>query len=108
MKVHINSPMVKAKLGFFQMQIKRVFSHAVKLCQSAFCITPKRLNAIDMIIAYRKLILAMMHSKMFIKANIYQAIITAPAIRVNTVSAPTLPLIIACSLACEQLGTISV
>ena len=80
--------MVKAKLGFFQVQIKRMLSHAVELCQSAFGITPKRLNAVDMIVAYRKLILAMMHPKVLIKADIHQAIIATPTIRVRPYRPP--------------------
>ena len=75
--------MVKAKLSFFKMQIKRVFSHTIKLCQSSFSITPKRFNAIDMGLSISKLIRAMMHPKMLIKANIHQTIIAAPAVRMN-------------------------
>lgn len=75
--------MIKTKFCFFQVQIKRVFGHAVKLCQSSFRITPKRLNPINMPIPTGKLILAMIDSKVLIKANIYQTIITTPAIGVD-------------------------
>lgn len=75
--------MIKTKLCFFQVQIKRVFGHAVELCQSSFRITPKRLNPIDMPIPTGKLILAMIDSKALIKANIYQTIIATPAIGVD-------------------------
>ena len=75
--------MIKAKLSFFKMQIKRVFSHTVKLCQPSFSITPKRLNPVNMTLPTRKLIVAMVHPKMLIKANIHQTIITTPAIRMN-------------------------
>jgi uncharacterized membrane protein len=75
--------MVKAKLSFFQMQIKRMLRHAVKLCQSSLSTTPKRLNAIDMPLTIGELILAMIHPKMLIKANIHQTIIATPAIRMN-------------------------
>ena len=75
--------MVKAKLSFFQVQVKGVFCHTVKLCQSSFSIAPERLNAINMALPTGKLIVAMVHPKMLIKANIHQTIIAAPAVRMN-------------------------
>lgn len=63
--------MVKAKLGFFQVQIERMLRYTVKLRQASFRIAPKGLNAIDMPIAIRKFILAMVYPKVFVK-NQYQ------------------------------------
>ena len=75
--------MIKAKLSFFKVQIERVFCHAIKYAQSSFSITPKRLNPVNMTLPTRKLIIAMVDSKEFIKSNIHQTIITTPAIRMN-------------------------
>ena len=55
----------------------------VELSQSSFGKAPERLNAVDMRIAPGKLIVAVVNAVMFIKANIDQAIVAAPAIRVN-------------------------
>lgn len=71
--------MVESKLSFFQVQVKRVLSHAVKLGQATLCIAPERLNAVDMSFPIRKLIFTMMHSEVFIKPNIDQAVVTSPA-----------------------------
>lgn len=75
--------MVKAKLGFFQVQIERMLRYTVKLRQASFRIAPKGLDAIDMPIAIRKFILAMVYPKVFVKTNINQAIISTPTIGVN-------------------------
>lgn len=75
--------MIESKFSFFQMQVKRMFGHAVKLGQAALCIAPERLNTIDMPLTIRKLIFPMMHPKVLIKANIHQAIVAAPAIGMN-------------------------
>jgi hypothetical protein len=49
------------------------------------------------------------HSKVFIKTDIYQAIIAAPAIRVNhRIGCAMCPRITPCSVALVQSGTISV
>lgn len=75
--------MIKAKFGFFQVQIKRMLRHTVELCQPSFRITPKRLDAVDMPLAVGKLVLTMVHSKVLGKADVHQAVVTTPAIRMN-------------------------
>ena len=59
-------------LALFQVKLK-IGNDAIKLAQPPFGKAPKRLNTIDM---------AMVHPKMFRIANIDQAIVTAPTIRV--------------------------
>ena len=75
--------MVKAEFSFFQMQVEGDDGYSVELLQPAFGITPERLNAVDMVLTLGKLIGAVVNSEMLIKTDIYQAIITAPAVRVN-------------------------
>ena len=41
-------PVVEAELGFLEMQLELVASHAMKLRQPMFGIAPKRLDAVDM------------------------------------------------------------
>jgi len=65
------------------MPIERMLGYAIKLGQPAFCIAPERFNTVDMPFTIRKFILTMIDSKMLIKVNINQAVITAPAIRMN-------------------------
>ncbi len=40
--------MIEAKLGFLQMQVKRLARHAIELCKASFGITPEALYSIDM------------------------------------------------------------
>jgi len=75
--------MVESKFSFFQVQVKRMFGHAVKLGQAALCIAPERLNTIDMPLTIRKLILAMVYPKVLVKTNVHQTVIAAPAIGMN-------------------------
>ncbi len=62
------------------MQSKRMFGNTVELCQTALGKTPKRFNAVDMAAAFDKLIVTMIHPKVFVKTNVNQAIIATPAI----------------------------
>lgn len=72
--------MIESKLSFFQVQIKRVFRDTVKLGQATLCIAPERFDTVDMPFSTRKLILPMMHSKVLVKADIDQSIVTSPTI----------------------------
>ena len=75
--------MVKAEFSFFQMQVEGGNGYSVELLQPAFGITPERLDAVDMMLTPGKLTRTVVHSEMPIKTDIHQAIIAAPAIRVN-------------------------
>ena len=46
---------IEPEFCFHQMQINRVFGHAIELHQALFGIIPKALNAVDMDRATRKL-----------------------------------------------------
>lgn len=57
--------------------------HSLEPEKSRFGKAPKSFNAINMVFAINKFVIAMVHSKLLLVANIYQAIITTPAIRMN-------------------------
>jgi hypothetical protein len=75
--------MIKAEFGFFQVQVEGSGGYAVKLLQPAFGITPERFNAIDVMLTSSELVRTMIHPKVFIKTNIHQAVLAAPAVRMN-------------------------
>ena len=58
-------PVIEAKFSFFQMQVKRMFCCAMKLYQTVFRITPKRLNTVNVLRSTSKLILPVIHPKCF-------------------------------------------
>ena len=76
-------PVIKAEFGFFQVQVKRMSCCAVKLYQTVFCITPKRLDTVDMLRSAGKFILPVTHLEMLCKTHINQAVITTPAISID-------------------------
>ena len=75
--------MIKTEFSFFQMQIKGVFRHAIKLCESALGKAPERLDSINVAGRVGKFILAMLDAVMLVVADVYQAVIAAPAVAVN-------------------------
>jgi hypothetical protein len=74
---------IKPEFSFFQMQIKFLFTDAIKFGKTSFGKAPKRLNAIDVTHRVSKLIMAMMNPEMLIKPNINQSIIAPPGIGMN-------------------------
>jgi len=62
------------------MQRKGTSVDAVKLRQAMLCVFPEALNAIDVVGAMSKFIVAVVDSMMSLIAEIDQAIVTAPAI----------------------------
>lgn len=77
--VKIITPMIKTKFGFFQVQIESMRRYIVELCQMSFCKAPEGFDVIDMPLTTGKFVITMMHSKVLIKANIDQSVITAKA-----------------------------
>ena len=61
-------PVVKAELGFFQVQFEGLGGYAVELCQAAFGIAPKRLNTVDMVLAPGELIVAVVDPEVLVEA----------------------------------------
>ena len=87
-------PVIKAEFGFFQVQVKRMSCYAVKLYQTVFCITPKRLDTVDMPRSAGKFILPVTPPEMLCKTHINQAVITTPAIGIDDTpnrNVPALP-----------------
>jgi hypothetical protein len=75
--------MIKPKLTFFQVQMKRGFTHATKPTKSCLGIAPKTLNTIDVRLFLNKLIASMVDAKMFLVSQINQIIIPSPSIGMN-------------------------
>lgn len=65
------------------MQIECVSRDSIELLKPAFGKAPEALNAIDVLRATGKLIGSMLNSEVLRVTDINQAIIAAPAIRVN-------------------------
>jgi hypothetical protein len=74
---------VETELGLFEMKIELVFAHPVQASQSVFGVAPERFNAIDVSAAAHELVVAMIDSKVLVKAHVHQAIIARPTIGVN-------------------------
>ncbi len=100
--------MVESKLSFLEMQIEGSFGQAVELGHTSLCIAPEALDAIDVTFATGELVGTMIDSKMLVKADIDQPIVTRPAIRMNHRAGSMWPRIMPCSVAFEQSGTICV
>ncbi len=75
--------MVKPKFALFQMKIKAVLLQTSKFDQACFGIGPKTFYPIDVRVLIGKFIRAMFHTKMFLITEIYQTIISTPAIRMD-------------------------
>jgi|SRR5699024_160808 len=75
--------MIKTKFGFFQMQIKGLFRHTIKLGKSSLGITPKRFDSVNVASWIGEFIFAMLDSVVLVISNIYQTIVTGPTIRMN-------------------------
>lgn len=76
-RVSIPSP-----FAFLQVQIK-IFGYAVEFGEPWFGKTPEAFNTIDVPDTICKLILSVINAQMFRVADIDQAAITAPAVRIN-------------------------
>jgi hypothetical protein len=75
--------MVKSKLAFFQMKIKSVFVQASKSHKPGLCKGPKTFNPVNVGMPVYKFVIAVLNTKMLLIAEVYKAIITTPAVRVN-------------------------
>ena len=71
-------------------------------------VAPERLNAVDMPGSLDELIVAVVDPKVLFQADVNQAIVARPTVGMNDAVGSTLPRIMACSVALEALGTISV
>ena len=71
---------IEPEFCFLEMQIERVFGHAIELHRVSFGITPKALNAVDADRATRKLIVAVIDPQVLVKAHINQPIVATPLI----------------------------
>src|SRR5260221_4942010 len=75
--------MIKVELTFFKVQMERFATEAAKLRQPHLCDAPEVLDAVDVRFALHKLVAAMIHPVMLLVAQIHQAAVTLPAIRID-------------------------
>src|SRR5450432_1323473 len=75
--------MIKTELTFFEMQVQGGAVEAAKLGQPHLGDAPEVLNAVDVRLVFDKLIAAMIHPVMLLVAQVHQAAVALPAIRIN-------------------------
>ena len=75
--------MVKPELTLFEVQDKGSFMNTTESTQPGFCIPPEAFDSINMSFTTDEFILPMMNSKMLFIADVNQAIISSPTIRVD-------------------------
>ncbi len=78
--VQIITTVIEAKFALFQVMKKLVGTKAVELLHTTFGKGPEALDAIDMIRADGKLIIAVTNTKMPCKTDIDKAVIAAPPV----------------------------
>ena len=105
--------MIKTPLALFQVQVKSRRRDALELLQAPLGITPEALNAVNVTLVISKLVCAVIDPEVFGIADIDEAVIATPALRVNdrinrnATAIETRPRIMACSVAFLQSATIS-
>ena len=74
--------MTEAKFGFFQMEQKGVFGHALERVKPGFGEAPKRLDAVDARGALHEFISAVADAKVAVKADVHRPVVAAPAVSI--------------------------
>ena len=106
---HLFIAPIATPFTFFEKQLKVGLAYAILALHSPLRKTPEILYTIDvMSVKVTKLIVAMIHSVMLVIANVNQSVIASPAVTVDLSVLGTICSIIACKVALEQFGTISV
>lgn len=75
--------MIKPKFAFSQMEIEGVLMKAPEADKAGFGKGPKTFYSIDMGMLIGKLVVAMFNAKVLLIAQIHQAVVATPAIRMN-------------------------
>ena len=75
--------MIETKLTFFEVQPQRGAGEAAELRQTHLGEAPEVLDAVDMRLAFDELVAAMIHPMMLLVAQVHQAAVALPAIRVD-------------------------
>ena len=74
--------MIPAPLTFLEVQQEFFPPHPSEFGQPEFSEAPETLNAVDVVLAARELVLMMMHAVVFVTAG-HQAVVGLPAVGVN-------------------------
>ena len=76
-------PVVEPPLALFEVQAESRRRHTVELLETTLGIAPEALDAVDVALLIGKLVRAMMDSEVLGVTDINQAIVAAPAVRVD-------------------------
>src|SRR5665213_3715803 len=75
--------MIETELTFFKVQVQGGAVEASKFGQPHLGEAPEVLDAVDVRLAFHKLIAAMIHPVMLLVAQVHQAAVAFPTIRIN-------------------------
>jgi hypothetical protein len=75
--------MIETELTFFEVQAQGGAGEAAKLGQAHLGDAPKVLDAVDVRLAFDKLVAAMIHPVMLLVAQVHQAAVALPAVRID-------------------------
>ncbi len=100
--------LVESELGLLQVEIEGVFWHGVELDESLLCQAPEAFDAVDVVGSGGELAVSMADPEVFVEAQVDETVIPSPPSVRNTACGVALPGIMACSVAFDASGTISV
>ena len=75
--------MIKTELTFFDVQVKRRTVETAKLGQAHLGDTPEVLNAVDVSLVFHKLVATVIDPVVLLVAQVHQAAVAFPAIRID-------------------------
>lgn len=75
--------MIEPILALFEVQVEGAMRDPIELLESALSKAPETLNTINMMLATRELVFTMIDSEVLAVADIYQAVVAAPPVRVD-------------------------
>lgn len=75
--------MIESPFAFFEMEIKSLLVNAFESMKPNFGEAPECFDAVDMRLPPNKFTLAMVHSEMFLVADIHESVVASPAITMN-------------------------
>ena len=76
-------PVIEAPPALFEVQVEGHHGHATELLKPSLGEAPEALYPVDMALAIGELVRAMMGSEVFRMADIHQAVVAAPAVRMD-------------------------
>lgn len=94
------------EFALLEVQVERVLAHASEPGEPGFGDAPEALDAVDVVVTFGKLVVAMVDTKVLVVAHIHQAIVAFEPVGVDDAVIGHLAPNMACSVALAQSGTI--